>query len=170
MQTTSSLVLGWPAIVIGQETPDTTFGQLRPGQFLRLRLDDGRRVEARLLGIEPDPLRLLISDGEGYVPAVMVDSLWVRGRATKTGPLLVGAALGVSFYLVLGQACPEVEYLQCLGEPILLGVGLAAIGVGALLGAAMGNTISKWRLTYARSNLGFGTGPAGVGATVRIAF
>ena len=167
----AALVLGPPAKLMAQHVPDTVLAQLRPGQVLRLRLDDGRRVQARLLGLDPGLMGVRVSDLEAPVPAARIDSLWVRGRATARGAIVGAIGIAVPSFIFWAAFCEGFyEGEGCGAWGAVAGYTLAGAGAGALLGAAIGSTIPKWRLKYARPDVAFAPTPAGFGVTVRVTF
>jgi hypothetical protein len=145
-----------------QDSIDTVLGRLTPGQVVRVMTDDRRRVQGRILAIEGGPRRLRLEGVETPVSPGAIDSLWVRGKATKTG-LIVGAAVGgVSAFALAAAVCGAVSEGQgcdAWGNVTAIGVGGAA--GGALLGAVIGSAIPKWRSRYAR-----GSPPFSVGVTL----
>ncbi len=71
-----------------------------------------------------------------------IDTLWVRGRATKPGAIvggLAGLALGVLYGAAIQQACET----DCTAAIPVLAVGGAA--AGALVGGVVGAAIPRWR-------------------------
>jgi hypothetical protein len=91
-----------------------------------------------------------------------IDSLWVGGRATKTG-VIVGAAVGgVSTFALAAMICGVASEGQgCDVWGTVAAIGLGGAAGGALLGAAVGSAIPKWRSRYAR-----GRAPVSVGVTL----
>jgi len=138
------LVLGSAAPLNAQIALDTVLNRLRPGQTIRVSIRDQGRVEARF--------------GSRDIAATSIDSLWVRGRSTATGAIVGGLTLAaISFAIVSGTCSPGAD---CSGVevPAAAAVGL---GGGALLGALIGSTISRWKLRYARKRpvIGFQWNP-----------
>jgi len=125
------------------------FGTLEPGQTVRVRTAGGDRFSTRLGGGFTDSLRFAHA-GIPFQPG-RVDSLWVRGHATKTG-MIVGAAvaapLSFGFFAFVCEVVSEGSGCDQYGTVALL--GLAGGAAGALVGAGIGSLIPKWRLRYAR--------------------
>lgn len=110
----------------------------------------GTRVTGRLAALSAGAAQIEEVAGLRSVSLAEVDSVWVRGRATKTG-MLVGAvtgaiATGIFVGLVVSAIC-EVDCDNAGLEGGLVGFGIGAVG-GALVGAAIGAAIPKWRLRF----------------------
>jgi hypothetical protein len=85
------------------------------------------------------------------VPAADIDSLWVRGRATKTGALLgglVGAVAGVGAGLFISQVICSTQDCGVDDAAPVLGLGAGGLAGGALVGALIGSAVPKWRLRF----------------------
>lgn len=119
--------------------------RIEPGTTVRLRDRTQGRLEGPLVSATPSAIRLAGAVGAAPIPLDRVDSLWVRGRATKTGAIIgaVPGAVGGAFLGMVanelgcqesGDACPEAV-------PLL---GLAGAAAGALAGALVGSLIRKW--------------------------
>lgn len=70
------------------------------------------RVEGRVLARTPTDLVLIIDSQHSRIPATSIDTLWARGKATRTGALLgglLGAGIGI---LVATQTVEEGESLE----------------------------------------------------------
>jgi hypothetical protein len=136
--------------------------------------DDHHRVEGRILALEGGPRLLRLEGIETPLAQGSIDSLWVRGRATKTG-LIVGAAVGgVSAFALAATICGVASEGQgCDVWGTVAAIGLGGAAGGALLGAAVGSAIPKWRWRYARGPAPVGLGVTlnrGVGLSVSVAF
>ncbi|MGH7534173.1 MAG: hypothetical protein ACREMG_01165, partial [Gemmatimonadales bacterium] len=145
-----------------QDSIDAVLGQLRPGQVVRVTTAGQGRVAARILELETGPRLLRLEGIPSPVALGSIDSLWVRGRATKTG-LIVGAAVGgVSAFALAAAICGVASEGQgCDVWGTVAAIGLGGAAGGALLGAAVGSAIPKWRWRYAR-----GRPPVGIGVTL----
>jgi hypothetical protein len=142
-----------PGTVVAQVSIDTPLVRLNPGQFARARTLDGRRIQSRVLAIDLDPFTLHLVGHETPLPAASIDSLWVRGRATKTGAIIGAVGAGVpsfAFWAVFCEAMSEGDGCDEWGT--VTGLALAGAGGGALIGAAIGAAVPKWRLRYARQH------------------
>jgi hypothetical protein len=116
---------------------------------VRLQLQ-GTRVTGRLVALSAGAAQIEAVAGLRSVSLAAVDSVWVRGRATKTG-MLVGAVTGaivtgIFVGLVVSAMC-EVDCDNVGLEGGLVGFGIGAVG-GALVGAAIGAAIPRWRLRF----------------------
>jgi hypothetical protein len=147
----TAAVLLLAVVAGGVQAQEHPFGQLTPGQTVRVTTIGGSRFVTKLgvtSGDSPGPSFALADIP--FEPA-RVDSLWVRGRAVGTGAL-VGAAvatpLSFAFY---GWICIMVaEGTGCDAWGNVAGLALATGAGGALVGAGVGALIPKWRLRYAR--------------------
>ncbi len=162
-----------PGGLVAQVFRDAVLTRLQAGQMVRARTVDGRRIEARLSAIDRDPLTLRLLGHEAPLPVASIDSLWVRGRATKTGAI-VGALAGVPLVAIYaGVSCTSdvlVYHGFCAAGPIIL-AGLAGAAGGALIGTAVGAAIPKWRLAYVlphRSSTSRFAAPRSVGFVLSI--
>jgi hypothetical protein len=114
-------------------------------------MSGGERIESRLVSVQPEPLGLRLSESGIFVDVGAIDSLWVRGRATRVGTntgALVGGVLSFAFWAAV---CTGVSYgsgCDAWDRVAALGVG-GAIG-GALIGAGIGSRIPRWHLRYTR--------------------
>jgi hypothetical protein len=96
---------------------------------------------------------LRLVDHEATVQLTEVDSLWLRGRAMRTGAV-VGALVvgGATVAIAVGFCSAYSERGRCdLTGPATVPVVLGGFGGGALLGGGVGALIPAWRLRYARS-------------------
>jgi hypothetical protein len=157
-----------------QDSIDAVFGRLTPGQVVRVTTAGQGRVAGRIVEIETGPRLLRLEGIETPLAPGRIDSLWVRGRATKTG-LIVGAAVGsVSAFGLAAWICSAVsEGNGCDAWGNVAAIGLGGAAGGALLGAAVGSAIPKWRSRYARGRAPVGVGVTlnrGVGVAVSVAF
>lgn len=87
--------------------------------------------------------------GSRVVPLADVQQLWVRGRASRTGALIVGA-LGAFGGVVVGSALAcGFESVEC-GTRAQGGVIGGAVGLmaGGLVGAAIGSAFPKWHRRF----------------------
>ena len=148
-----TVVAGWLALhsapLPGQSAEDVLRPEAARRSVVRLQLQ-GTRVTGRLVALSAGAAQIEEVAGLRSVSLAEVDSVWVRGRATKTG-MLVGAvtgaiAAGIFVGLVVSAVC-EVDCDNAGLEGALAGFGIGAVG-GALVGAAIGAAIPKWRLRF----------------------
>ena len=145
------LLLLVPASLAAQATLDSVAGRLKPGQLLRLRSQDGQRVEGRFAVYTPAPPTLQLGMGDTAISVTRIDSLWVRGNASKTGAIVGAFALGVPSAVFWGALCEGLsEGTGCDAWGTVAALTAAGAGVGALLGAVIGSASPRWQLRYAR--------------------
>lgn len=138
---------------------------LRPKTVVRVLTQDLGTSDGRLLFADSASLRFgpvarspVATPAEWTVPAVSIDSLWVRGSAAGKGTLiggLAGAAGGAVGGLVLFGG---LVAFPCALAATAVGPGgncpsvgpwvVAGAAVGVLLGAAVGSATRKWKLRY----------------------
>jgi hypothetical protein len=82
-----------------------------------------------------------------------IDSLWVRGRATRTGAIAGAAVVGVASFAFWGGLCTALNDGPggCKDWGRVTAYSVAGAGGGALIGAGVGALVPKWRLRYARA-------------------
>ena len=149
----------WCALLIlapslgAQETPppaEPVLASLAPARpVVRLRADQAR-VTGRLLAAGGGRAALGIGADTQVVWLRAVDSVWTRGRAWKTGAIVggaVGMALLGAFTSVIVSGLCEVDCDNAGLEGAVVG-GLVGLGGGALLGAAVGAAIPKWKRRF----------------------
>ena len=144
---------------------------LRAGQTVRVRLSDGQRFEAKLVGVDSSPVVLRFAQSPQLVPISSIDSLWLRHNSAGRGAVIGGIALGaasVAFWTFVcysfneGDGCHEWGYV----------VGLSAGGAaaGALLGAGIGSLFPRWQPLGHPVRIALGVGTSSVRAGVRMRF
>lgn len=146
------------APVLGaQESAERRLQRLRPGQTIRLRLTDGRRLESRIAAVGGDPFSISLTQVGTALTLEAIDSLWVRARATGRGALVGAGVLGTSQLVFWGLLCgdhPGQERVCSHGVTATM-TTFGLVG-GVLLGAGVGSLVPKWPLRYFRSPLGPG--------------
>lgn len=146
------LVTGAIAPAAAQTQPPGAGGvldRIRPGATVRARLGPDRSLTGRYVPIGDG--RLGISADVGTTDTLrltQLSELSVRGRHTKAGAI-VGGAAGAAFGLFVGFVVTAIcDSADCHGtRPYLVAVPAFGVG-GALLGAAVGAAIPKWRRVY----------------------
>jgi hypothetical protein len=143
----AALGVAFPNIAVGQAPIDSALGRIRAGDVIRVRTLDGRIAGSRLIALDGAPLHFRLSGQPVPVPVASVDSLWVRGHATKLGGRVgmeIGA-IGLGFYALWACGDPEVGVspAACVGLALPIG-GLA----GGILGVLVGSAFPKWDLRF----------------------
>jgi hypothetical protein len=124
---------------------------LRDSQWVRLVSPAFARREGQLLEVSSRELVLARHAQRVRVPAADIDSLWVRGRATKTGALvggLVGALAGVGAGLFISQVICNNPDCDADDAAVVLSLGAGGVAGGALVGALIGSAVPKWHLRF----------------------
>ncbi len=136
----------------GQAPLEAAVKTLKPGQTVRIRVHGGDRIESRIRSLQAESLGLqLVGDSAAFDLAAM-DSLWVRGRATRTGAIAGAAVVGVGSFAFWAALCEGLsDRGGCKEWGRVTGYSLAGAGAGALIGAGVGALVPKWRLRYARA-------------------
>jgi|SRR5687767_1707907 len=135
----------------GQIPLDSALRTLKPGDAVRIRMSGAERIESRLVSVQPSPLGLRLAEPGTVIDAGAIDSLWVRGRATRIGTNTGAVVGGVMSFAFSAALCTGIAYgsgCHAWGTVAALGVG-GAIG-GALIGAGIGSRIPRWQLRYTR--------------------
>lgn len=130
--------------------PASALAALCPGAHIHVSLSPAGLTNGVCRFASADSLLLARGAVEERFALQDVDTVWVRGRGTKTGAVaggLAGAtaltALGFAFvYGLCGGGCWD-DYPRVL----LLGVTVGGSG-GALVGAALGALTIQWRRRY----------------------
>jgi len=133
-----------------QATLDSAVQTLKPGEVVLIRLSGGDRIESRLVSVQAQPLGLQLSGATAAVDAGAIDSLWVRGRATRGGTKS-GAIAGGALLLLFGAVWCDIMNEGSCDQWGLVGVyGVVGAGLGAGIGAGLGSLIPSWHLRYPR--------------------
>lgn len=134
-----------------QQSEELQLQRLRPGQTLRLHLADGQRLESRIDSVTGSPFSIQLRSLPTPLTLEKIDYLRVKGRATAIGAV-IGAAIGAVGSVVISAAyCEAIRRDFPCGES---GETIAAsIAGGAVLGAAIGYAVPKWRLRYSRNRV-----------------
>jgi hypothetical protein len=145
--TIGTLAAVFPNIAVGQAPIDSALGRVRAGDVIRVRTLDGRLAASRLIALDGAPLHFRLRGQPVPVPVASVDSLWVRGHATKLGAR-VGAALGaIGFGLYLGWACSDPEVGVSPGTCVVLAMPIGGLA-GGILGLLVGSAFPRWDLRF----------------------
>ncbi len=153
------------------QTKATRPVRLRPGQTVRVWLADGPRFEAQLIAVDSSPVVLRFLQPGQAIPITVIDSLWLRRRATGRGALIGGIVLGGGSFAFLTFICRAIGEGECNAWGAVVGLSLAGAGAGALLGAGIGSLIPTWqRLDPKQVTVSLGVGNLGWTAAARIHF
>ena len=152
-------VLGLVGVVEGQT--------LRAGQTVRVRLSDGQRFEAQLVGVDSAPLVLRFGQSPQVVPISSIDSLWLRHSSAGRGAIIGGIVFGATSFAFLAWVC---SMDQCNEWGAVVGVSAGGAAVGALLGAGIGSLFPRWQPLHHPVTLALGVGHSGLKAGARIPF
>jgi len=163
-------VLSVPFTGIDGQTNPHRGVRLRAGQTVRVRLTDGQRFEARLVGVDSSPLLLRFVQSPQGVPISSIDSLWLRRRGTARGALISGIVVGAAaFALGAGFCYAFGEGDGCHSWGYVVGFSIAGGGAGALVGAGIGSLFPRWqRVDPQRVTISLGVGSLGLRAGARI--
>jgi hypothetical protein len=117
--------------------------RLHPETVLRIESQEGRRVQGRFDGLSQTTIRVSFDGSGESVDLDELTAVWARGRHTKAGAILGGAAgLGLGLYIgLVANALCETD--DC-GSAFLIAPALF-IPAGALVGGAIGAAIPNWR-------------------------
>ena len=164
------LVVG-PASLASQVTIDSVASRLHADQYVRLHVRGGRHFEGRFAFYVVAPAGSQLSVADTLIPAETVDSLWVRGRATKTGAIVGAVVVGAPAAVFWTAVCSVILEHDCDEWGVVAGLTAASAGVGALVGAGIGTAFPRWHLRYAQMTVGLRLAPlpqqrAGVGMAV----
>ena len=141
-----------PAIASAQDLParrDSAVARLNAGQQIRISAEGMQRFVGRAGVAANDTLDLAQDDAVRRIPILAIDTLWVRGRATRNGVIIGGAMLG-SFTAIFAAAwTASCETATCTSVPLAaLGGFLMGGTVGATLGGFIGGAVRTWKRTY----------------------
>jgi hypothetical protein len=143
----------------GQAPLEAAVRTLKPGQTVRIRIHGGDRVESRIRSLQAGSLPLQLVGDSGAFDVAAIDSLWVRGPATRTGAIAGAAVVGVASFAFWAALCRALSDGPggCTDWGRVTAYSVAGAGVGALIGAGIGALQPKWQLRYARALPGQGT-------------
>lgn len=120
---------------------------LKPTRLVRFSLPAMGRVSGRIANRWGDTLALASNGTRQVISLGSIDTLWVRGRATKTGAI-VGGILGIAGGLFLGALADGLCEYDCQNSDYLVTGGLLGLAAGAGTGAIIGAAIPRWRKVY----------------------
>jgi hypothetical protein len=137
----------------GQAPLEAAVRSLKPGQRVRIRVHGGDRIESRIDSLRAESLALQLVGDSAAFDVAAIDSLWVRGTATRTGAIAGAAVVGVASVAFWAALCQGLRDGPggCTEWGRVTAYSLAGAGAGALIGAGVGALVPKWRLRYARA-------------------
>ena len=124
----------------------------KPATRVQVELRDGRYVTGVLRSFRPDAIE--VADSSGALVGIQyadVTKYWRRGRATRTGAIVVAIPATI-FGVLLGIAASGMcETPGCGDHPVATaaGVGVFVGALGAGVGAIIGAAIPQWRQGWA---------------------
>jgi hypothetical protein len=147
---TVTLMVGLSAYLDAQTPGDIASREasveaLRTGAWVRVAAAPLGRIEGRVVAHTATELVLSVEEGPSRIPLAGVDTLWVRGKATRTGAL-VGGLLGTGLGILI--ATQAVEEGETPGADWVGAFGLGGALVGGSLGAALGSAFPRWDRRY----------------------
>lgn len=146
----ASLALSLPPQLPAQGAVPETLRSIRPGETLRLSTADGRHIEGRFATLGFTPTGLSLREHPQPVPLTLIDSLWVRSSATRTGAIIGTLAFGIPAAVLSSWACTTIGDGTCRGWYLIPGMTLTGASIGFALGAGLGSGRVRWHLRYVR--------------------
>lgn len=145
------VMLALSAPSLAAQTVDSVLAPYVPKTSLVRLRSQGTAMTGRLIALTAGLATLQTESGNLAANLASVDSVWVRGRATKTGAIIGTVAgtvlLGVFGAVVADAFCESTDCEDAWAEGALVG-GVMGAASGALLGAGIGALIPKWRLRF----------------------
>jgi hypothetical protein len=137
----------------GQAPLEAAVRTLKPAQTVRIRVHGGDRIESRIRSVRAESLALQLVGDSAAFDVAAIDSLWVRGTATRTGAIAGAAVVGVASVAFWAALCEGLSDGPggCTEWGRVTAYSLVGAGAGALIGAGVGALVPKWRLRYARA-------------------
>jgi hypothetical protein len=119
---------------------------LKPDRFIRIQLPELGRMEGRVGFRTESEMVLQMDEQNRTVTLASVDTLWVRGRRTKTGAI-IGGILGIGGGIFLGALANALCEYDCGGNYVVGGAVFGAVS-GGVAGAIIGAAIPRWRRVF----------------------
>lgn len=149
------------------EDRQAAVGQVPLGKIVRLRLSDGGRAGGPV--VRWNSFSVALGPYMGYatrdtfVAIQSIDTLWLRGQATRRGALyggISGLALGVAIGSTAGSLCPRAGSTKPCAQGAVTSAVAGLVIVG-LVGAVIGSGSPEWRRLYPRGHSAFSTQASG---------
>lgn len=119
---------------------------LKPDRFVRIQLPDLGRIQGKVGFRTGSEMVLQMEDEKRTVSLSSVDTLWVRGRRTKTGAI-IGGLVGIGGGIFLGALANALCEYDCGGNVVVAGA-LFGMATGGITGAVIGAAIPRWRRVF----------------------
>ncbi|MEO8201759.1 MAG: hypothetical protein ABI679_14615 [Gemmatimonadota bacterium] len=127
--------------------PDpATVALLKPARFVRFALPPLGRTTGTVESHSSSEVVLVGNGGRQVISLASIDTLWVRGRATKPGAI-VGGVLGLGAGILLGVLAEALCEYDC-GHAYVVPIALIGTAAGGATGAVIGAAIPRWRKVY----------------------
>lgn len=143
------------------EDRQAAVGRIPIGKIIRVRLSDGGRAAGPVR--RWNSLAVLIGPYMGYaeqdtfVPIRSIDTLWLRGNATRRGAIyggISGLSLGVVIGSTSGALCPGAGGSRPCTQGALT-TAAAGLLAGGLIGALIGSGTPNWQRLHPRGHSAF---------------
>jgi hypothetical protein len=141
---------GSPLVEQGPTKRDSVWAaalaRLTPSNTIRIHRVAGGRIEGEFARASVTTLVLTGAPAPVEYPFATLDSLWVRGKTTKTGAIIGSISFAV-VGLTYGYLANEVGCKDEGGDPcpeVIPLLGLAGAAGGGLMGALIGSAIPRW--------------------------
>jgi hypothetical protein len=119
---------------------------LKPDRFIRIQVPGMGRLTGNVALRSASELTLMTETDSRAISLGSIDTLWVRGRRTKTGAI-VGGILGIGGGIFLGALGEALCEYDCEGNYIV-GGALFGAAAGGAAGAIVGTAIPRWKRVF----------------------
>lgn len=121
--------------------------QLRPDRFVRIQVPELGRIQGTVGSRSATELELQSEGTSRRIQLAAVDTLWVRGRRTKTGAI-IGGILGLGGGIFLGALGEALCEYDCDNDNYIVTGALFGAAAGGATGALIGAAIPRWKRVY----------------------
>ena len=129
-----------------------SLAQLAPRAEIRVSLNQGENLTGSLLSVSDDSLVIETGNGERSLPRADVTRVQVKRTGRRVRHALIGMAVGAGGGLITVAALHDAKECTgfCVGPDVGHSVKMAAVPVGAGLGALIGAALpaGKWTDVY----------------------
>jgi len=143
------------------EDRQAAVGRVPVGRIVRFRLNDGGRAAGPVLGWNSLAVTLGpylgYADRDTFVAIQSIDTLWLRGQATRRGAIYGGVS-GLGLGVVIGSTAASICPTAGATRPCAQGAVTSAVTgllVGGLVGAVIGSGSPQWLRLHPRGHAGF---------------